>query len=266
MICKAMYACLDTKVGIEYFTQPNDEYSEHGKENGYQKLVNLLQQNPLTRVKFALKSILKKVHLFESLQVVRDVISRHLVTVTKVENDEENKIDLLNDQKLLKNCLTEAWSAYTWDAQNYSQPKRFLPISTKFENVVDSNASKAASNSTIRYFRTHGLLESLLVIISNSSSIFVSEEVFDVCLLMLEALCRTANGLEYMSENVDVTNVIVRSLLQASVRAEEAEIGDEELETTGAGPIEDCIDIVEDTRMHKLGTEIAYKVLSNAMH
>lgn len=270
MICKAIYACLDTKTGIEYFTEStlcDDELTtedvKRAPSNGYQKLIELLQENPLTRIKFALKSILKKVNLYESLQVIRDIVNRRLFADASADVSPDEAEMLAADQKLLKNCLNDIWAAYTWDAQSYSQPKRFLPISTKFEKVIDANATKGAVNSFFRYFGIHGLLESLLLLVSNNADPFVSEEVFDVTLLLLESFCRVGYGLEYLSERAEVTNVLAKCLLQASVadvqllhRGEDEEMGDPE-----SVQIDEVVgDIDEDTRMHRLGVELSYKV------
>lgn len=268
MICKAIYTCLDTRTGINYFTDPvemADVKPFVTEENGYQKLIKLLQQNPLTRIKFALKSIFKKVNLYESLQVIRDTANRRLVSFDIKSEELLSEVDIAADQQLLKNCLTEVWRAFTWNAQSYSQPKRFLPISTKFEKVKDANATKCAANSFLRYFRIHSLLESLLLLISTNNSSLVNEEIFDVTLLVLESLCRTGNGLEYLSANAEVTNVLVKCLLQAQQviqkRTQDDDVNaEDELNIEPSNVDAVPVDIDEDTRMYQLGMEIAYKV------
>lgn len=264
MICRAIYACLDTRTGIEFFTRtittdaipklPSSEF------NGYQKVIKLIQANPLTRLKFALRSILKKVHLYESLQVIGDVLKRQFNS-SEVKLEQFDESDVASDEKLLQNCLKEVWSAFTWDAQSYAQPKRFLPISMKFEKVVDANASKMAANSFIRYFRTNGLLESLLVIVSHSTThSIVSDDVFDLVLLLLESLCRNEFGLSYLCEKCDVTNVLIKCLIQATNDSN----GDDGEVTENDGIVnatmDDTPDGDDDSRRYQLGIEIAYKV------
>lgn len=269
MVCKAIYACLDTKTGIEYFTEStlgdtsHEEDVKRAPSNGYQKLIELLQENPLTRIKFALKSILKKVNLYESLQVIRDIVNRRLFADTSAEMSPDEVEAMAADQTLLKNCLNDVWAAYTWDAQNYSQPKRFLPVSTKFEKVIDANATKGAVNSFFRYFGIHGLLESLLLLVSNNAEPFVSEEVLDATLLLLESFCRMGCGLEYLSERAEVTNVLAKCLLQASIAESQQALHrgeDEEMDTETTQIDDVVVDIDEDTRMHRLGLELTYKV------
>lgn len=271
MLCRAIYACLDTKSGIGFFTRldENEEIKPCSAENGYQKLIKLLQENPLTRLKFALKSILKKVNLFESMQVIRDVLKRHFIsdnikTETPIDVD-----DQISNEKLLRNCLREVWSAFTWDAQSHSQPKRFLPISTKFEKVIDLNANKSVVNTFLRYFRINGLLESVLMIVANSNNTTViSEEVFDYTLLLLESLCRTEHGLNYLSEKAEVTNALIRALLQAPLESPTNQLDDVEMtenDSMVAAQLDDVAEIDDESRRYRLAIEIAYKVSNISM-
>lgn len=265
MICRAIFACLDTKTGVEFFTRLNsdDGTKPASFENGYQKLVALLQENPLTRLKYPLRSILKKVHLYESLQVIRDIVKRRFIgSEIKMEKLTSDN-DTVADDQLLRNCLKEVWSAFTWDAQSYSQPKRFLPISTKFDKVLDVNASKMATNSFIRYFRINSLVESLLMIVSQSANHdIISEDVFDLSLLLLESLCRTESGLNYLSEQSEVTNVLIKCLIQAPVeippQVDDADMTD--IDPLANTTMDATGDIDEDSRRYRLGMEIAYKV------
>lgn len=271
MICRAIFACLDTKTGIDFFTRldDNDGIKPVSAENGYQKLIKLLQENPLTRLKFPLKSILKKVNLYESLHVIRDIVNRRFVLNNDIKIEPGVSELAPNDEQLLSNCLREVWSAFTWDSQSYSQPKRFLPISTKFEKVRDVNANKMAANSFIRYFRINGLIESLLMIVSQSTNHdIVSEEVFDLTLLILESLCRTECGLNYLSEKSEVTNVLIKCLIQAPIENlnQSNQVDDVEMSNdieaganqTSLGDV--SADIDDDSRRYLLGIEIAYKV------
>lgn len=267
MICRAIFACLDTKTGIEFFTRLNyNDVKGSNAENDYQKLIKLLQENPLTRLKFPLKSILKKVNLYESLQAIRDIVNRRFVrNDIKMEIADNNSEIASCDQKILLDCLKEVWSAFTWDAQSYSQPKRFLPVSTKFEKVMDLNANKLAANSFIRYFRINGLIESLLMIIAQSANHdIISEDVFDTSLLLLESLCRSESGLNYLSGKSDVTNVLIKCLIQAPLEVsqpthpmEDVDMLEESMANT---TLDGAADIDEDSRRYQLGIEIAYKV------
>lgn len=264
MICKALYACLDSKVAIEYFTREVEYEDVKGEEeppqNGYRKLIKLIEENPLTRIKFALKSILKKLNLYESLQTIRDIVNRYFIADEKL-NVETVEEDLQANQQLLKNCLREVNAAFTWDSLSYSQPKRFLPVSTKFERAMDTNAAKACIHGFLQYYRIHSLLESLFVILSNIGSVqsrsLLSEDVFDKTLLLLEALCRTGPGLDFLSSNAEVTNAIAKCLLQSPPQLVRTDGAEEQGDLTADG-YSTMMD--DDSRMHQLGVEISYKV------
>lgn len=247
MICKAISACLDTKFGVEYFVTEND-CDKLSKTNGYNTLINLLQRNPLTRIKFALKSILKKINLYESLETIRNIVTQHFV-YDAVDNRLDDEADT---QFSLRKCLEETYSAYTWDEQSYSQPKRFLPVAAKFDNTTELTATKQTVNSFILYFRAHSLLESLLLIISNRNKPLINEDIFDASLNLVDALCCNNIGLEYLKSNIEATNVLAKCLLQVQQR----DVGDTD------EPMADnsANDFDEDSRMHHLGIEISYKV------
>lgn len=272
MICRAIYACLDTKSGIDFFTQSifENDIKPPINENGYQKLITLIQANPLTRIKFALKSILKKVNLYESMQAIRNIVSKKIQQNNdniKMEHSYDQN-DQMYNEKVLQNCLRDVLSAFTWDAQSYWQPKRFLPISTKFEKVSDSNASRLAAISVIRLFKMTGILESVLLIVSQApNNDLVSDEVFDLTLLLLESFCRCECGLNYLYEKIDVTNVLIKCLIQAPLDMMAQPLSMDDVEMTENDTMEPniilddaAIIIDEDSRRYQLGIEMAYKV------
>lgn len=245
MTCKAIYACLDTKFGVEFFIAENNYAAP--KSNGYHTLINALKRNPLTRIKFALKAILKKINLYESLESIRDIVTRHFVFDAHDDRDDSEDV-----QFSLRKCLEEVYNAYTWDSQSYSQPKRFLPVAAKFDNNTDTAASKQTANSFILYFRAHALLESLLLIVSNRNKPLINEDIFDATLNVIDAMCCSDAGLEYLKSNIEATNVLAKCLLQVQQR----DVLDTD-ETVDAGMPND---FDEDSRMHHLGIEISYKV------
>lgn len=249
VIFKAISACLDTKFGVEYFTSENSLVAT--RLNGYQLLINAVQCNPLTRIKFAIKSILKKINLYESLQSIRDIVTRNFVSETR-ENDSASYSD---NQFLLRKCLEEVYAAYTWDAQSYSQPKRFLPVAAKFDHSTDSAATKHTINSFISYFRAHAFLESILLIVSNRNKPIIGDEVFDITLNIIEALCGSDAGLEYLNANIETTNVLAKCLLQVQQRETV------ENDVASDGPSNEYENIPDDdSKMHNLGLELSYKV------
>lgn len=128
------------------------------------------------------------------------------------------------------------------------------------------NASKLASNSFVRHFRINGLIESLLMIISQSANPdLISEDVFDNALLLLESLCRTESGLNYLSEKSEVTNVLIKCMIQAPLEVPQQtqpldDIDMAEVDSMANVTLDGTAEIDEDSRRYQLGMEIAYKV------
>ncbi|KAL1380601.1 hypothetical protein pipiens_014065 [Culex pipiens pipiens] len=227
MIIRSICACLDTKRGLDYFLSP--EY------NGYQILLDLIQENPSTRISFALKSLLKKINLYENLDLVRSTVS----DVYATRNDPAFKPDPAQ-LSVLENCFAELTKAITWDAIAYSQPKRFLPVSSKFEIHKDIRSSVTANRSFVAFFNIHHLLETIIFLLElklPSSSLIGA--VYD----LLSALLKNHQKLDYLMENVDAVNVLLKILFQhcPSPAADE--------------------DFLHDlTRGQLLGLEMAYKL------
>lgn len=246
MLIKAIYSCLDSKVAIDHFLK---EISG-SQTTGYQQTLMALQFDPLTRVKFALKALLKKVTLYESLQLIRETVTNMYV------NDSYDAAEnLATDVQLLEISLKDVWTAYTIGANSYTQPKRFLPVSAKFELAKDVAALKSTECTFMAYFIETALVHSIFVLLAHDGQL--SESLVNVCYEMLSALVATASGLDLMMCNVDTMNMLVKCLLNSQISGD---AGDEEkVETTL--PADDELDIDGDEqRRIDLGMEIAYKV------
>lgn len=217
-LIKAIYSCLDSKVAMEYFLSS-------GSTPVYQQLVVALQSDPPTRAKFALRSLLKKVNLYESLQLLREICTKIFVSAN-FENQS-------TDQQLVTATLEEIHGAYTRDSISYTQPKRFLPVAAKFEIVPDKSAIRSAAFSFHTYFECHAFLETLLLLLANRGTL--PQNLLALSLDMLEALARTPAGLDYLYSRVETTQVLVKCLLD----------GQEE---------------EENKRITELGCEFAFKV------
>ncbi|XP_058444919.1 protein virilizer [Malaya genurostris] len=233
MIIRSIYACLDTMFGCDYFL--SDDY------NGYQILLHLIQENPSTRISFALKSLLKKINLYENLDLLRNSVS-DLYTARCDASYKPDPATLL----LLENCVGELTKALTWDAIAYSQPKRFLPVSAKFAIHKDISCSLTANRSLVTFFHIHRLIDTIIFLLEMkppSSSLVGS--VYD----LLAALLRKQQKLHYLMEQADRINVLLKILFQHCPPP--LLIGEE------AHP-EDVLH--ELTRGQMLGLEMAYKL------
>lgn len=93
----------------------------------------------------------------------------------------------------------------------------------------------------------------------------ISEDVFDISLLLLESLCRTESGLNYLSEKSEVTNVLIKCLIQAPLELPQQTQQLEDIDMAEIDPmanptLDGAAEIDEDSRRYQLGMEIAYKV------
>lgn len=233
MIIKAIYSCLDLKIGVAYFLTDWDA------ENGYQKLINAIQSNPLTRAKFALKAVLKKINLFESLDLLRNTIDR-------IFTANEHFLIVESDLSLLETILMDVLKSFTTESIHFSQPKRYLPVSATFEIVKDLASIRSTAATFQSYFDCHAFLECILLMISNQH--LLPSVILDLCLEMVKALANSNCGLDYLYNKTETTGVLVKCLIGS--------VGDENPEV-----MDDDVDAAKyDTLNSKLGIEIVYKV------
>ncbi|XP_001660468.2 protein virilizer [Aedes aegypti] len=229
MIIRSIYACLDTKRGLDYFLSP--------AYNGYQILLQLIQENPSTRISFALKALLKKINMYENLDLIRSTIS-DMYAIRSEPNFKPDPAMV----SILENCFAELSKALTWDAIAYSQPKRFLPVSAKFEIHKDIKSALAGNRSFVAYFNVHKLLETIILLLEMKlpfSSLIGA--VYD----LLSALLKNHQKLHYLADHIDSVNVLLKILFQHCPTPDESHP-------------EDLLH--ELTRGQLLGLEMSYKL------
>lgn len=237
MIIKAIYSCLDLKIGVSYFLTDWDA------ENGYQKLLKAIQANPLTRAKFALKAVLKKINLYESLELLRDTINR-------IFTSNGHLLIVESDLSLLEMLLSDVLKSFTTEAIHFSQPKRYLPVSATFEIVKDSASIRSTAATFQSYFGCHASLECILLMMSNQH--LLPTVIVDLCLEMVKTLANCNCGLDYLYNKTETTGVLVKCLIGSI--ADESPDG-----------MEEDIDVAKyETISNKLGIEIVYKVTARS--
>ncbi|XP_065370485.1 protein virilizer [Calliphora vicina] len=197
MLLKTIYSLLDCKPALQHFLSP--------VINGYQLILDLLQSSKLTRTKYFLQSIVKKLHLNESLSTLRETCTQ-LFVITNYEAQS------LEPYQMLEACLQQLLDALQENCLSYQQPKRFLPVSKKFEISVDAAAQKTCANTFRSYFVQHALAESLLLIISNASA--VPSSLVVTSLDVLRSLLQCSVGIDYLTDDCfEVTQMLVAMLL-----------------------------------------------------
>ncbi|KAI8128820.1 Protein virilizer [Lucilia cuprina] len=219
MLLKTIYSLLDCKPALQHFLSPTI--------NGYQLILDLLQNSKLTRTKYFLQSIIKKLHLNESLATMRETCTQ-LFVITNYEATS------LEPYQTLEACLQQLLDALQENCLSYQQPKRFLPVSKKFEISIDAAAQKTCANAFRSYFIQHSLAESLLLIVSNAGQL--PSSLLVTCLDVLRSLLQCSVGIDYLTDDCfEVTQMLVAILLgidEVPASVEEEEIVEEQTPKT----------------------------------
>uniref|UniRef100_A0A182RM39 Virilizer N-terminal domain-containing protein n=1 Tax=Anopheles funestus TaxID=62324 RepID=A0A182RM39_ANOFN len=250
MIIRTIYACLDTRNAIHYFLSPS--------YNGYQILLDLLQENPSTRISFALKSLLRKISLYENLELIHGTIEQLYVRAGEADRKERQTTErhTSTDQELLellRSALTELTSAISLHEVSLAQPKRFLPVSAKFEIHKDIASSLNVSRTVVQFFKIHRLVESMVLLLDlHVTPPALCELIYNLLACMLKSIPK----LRYLVDCLPYTNLLLRWLFQrlpASVHPA-CEEGPAQL------LVPDDMPIAELSRPQLLGVELVYKV------
>lgn len=231
MIVCALDVYLQNKSTIEKFLLFNQEdvKKENGfldvipisEHNGYKILIEYVRKNPSVRLKFALISLLKKLNLYEVLYKLQ-------AKIIKIKNKEFKVTDIDFFVKSFEHILHMMQNG----TFAISQPKRFLPVAAQFE--ISRSDIK---NVSVEYYKMHGLLQCISILLTHPCTMnktTIKAPSFDI----LEELTRSTEGLQYLADNMDTVNLLLKCFLQ-----HEDEFG---------VPIE--------IKSHYLGLNIAYKL------
>lgn len=210
MILRSLDASLHYKSAVESFLKSE-------KWNGYQKLLEMLQSKQLARVSFALTSVLQKISYYELLDNLNRTVTK-LVEEKKVnEATEETDLDI----ESISNSLEEIICVFNDASKLISQPKRFLPVSAQFE-IGPSLSSPDPYPALFTYFRTHKLLETLLILLTHPGTSSYSPVVIPIYEI-LTSFQQSQDGLRFLLAEPKTINSIVRVLLGGSPVGEEPE-------------------------------------------
>ncbi|EDW85854.1 uncharacterized protein Dwil_GK23286 [Drosophila willistoni] len=199
-LLKAVYSMLDTRLGIRHFLD--------SKTSGYQLIVESIKTAKLTRTKYALQAIIKKLHLYEALETVHDGC-RQLFVEGEREDDMKTRAEI---SKKIEYAFEMVMDALTASQLSFLQPRRFLPVSKKFEVITDPAAQRSFGNALQSFFIQHSLAESLLLMLSSSKDL--PPTTFLCTLDMMHTLLKSHVGIDYFVDNAfEVTQLIVSILL-----------------------------------------------------
>ncbi|XP_041764402.1 protein virilizer [Anopheles merus] len=251
MIIRTIYACLDTRTAVHYFLSPS--------YNGYQILLDLLQENPSTRISFALKSLLRKISLYENLELIHATVEQLYVRAVEEGGEPAGPQQggaKRTDQELmelLRSSLTELTSAISLHEVSLAQPKRFLPVSAKFEIHKDIASSLNVSRTVVQFFKIHRLVESLVLLLDLPGT---PPALCELIYNLLACLLKSVPKLRYLVDSLPHTNLLLRWLFQRLP----ASAGGEAAPGGRSAPTGDEVQVSELSRPQLLGVELVYKV------
>ena len=153
------------------------------ENNLYRLMLTMLEEAKLARLKYALSSMLRKVHAYELIEETRD-------------------LDKLNEL-----TITELTHSYVCAPTLMAQPKRRLPVSTPIE--FDREHSRNPRKHLISYFNAHGLARRLLLVLSSPNS---DRELIIAARRFISRLADTGEGLLYLLREPEVTKALLRAL------------------------------------------------------
>lgn len=144
----------------------------------YKLTLEMLDTAKLARLKYALSSLLRKVHVYELLA---------------------------ETSELIESAISELTNMYMYAPTLMSQPKRQLPASAR----IEFEREPGTRNHFIAYFRHHKLAHKiLLALVSPQSSVGLVKAVRHFLLCLAE----TTEGLLYLLEAPEITKMILKAL------------------------------------------------------
>ncbi|XP_046397163.1 protein virilizer homolog isoform X2 [Ischnura elegans] len=227
MILRAIDATFLSPLAVEKFLGRGGEGEK--EETCYQILLNLIQTNRLARLKFALSSLLRKLHLYETLlqlsQSVQNLVSGTNMQLVNGSLRDEQFLDkeewsALGEEEVATACLEEVQRVFTHAKYLISQPKRFLPLRAQFE-VRDDCTLEELYKPLYAYFRKHRLAEACLVIVSRFACSKVqgssaSNSAPAAIIRLLSEMLESWHGMQYLCSRTETTNALLRVLMQTT--------------------------------------------------
>ena len=202
LILKALDMSLNTLDGIQQFSH----------QNLYSKLLEVSSSGQSSRTQFSLSSILTKLHLSQQLEHFSCVMTQEL-SVTEVH--------------LLADFLLNLRDLYCDVTLRMSHPARFLPSKLHFD--LSEKEFGCPKSSYFSLLSAYGLLD-LLTCVLTSPATSEQEELMVSLQELLNVWMKDEEGLLFLVNNPQHTNVIVRTLIGYKQTEEEKKDSNEDQE------------------------------------
>ncbi|XP_070506167.1 protein virilizer isoform X2 [Chironomus tepperi] len=227
LVARVVHKLIDTSDGINEFIE----------FDGYKNIVTMLSSIIDIRLLYTLKQILKKMHVYETLQSIKNLSIEIFRKCKRTEQccDYEQIIELEN---LFAALIVS-------HKQDILQTRKFVPIASQFEIP-----SKVKSPDFVSFYKIHSFMETLVLLLNVKN--FISSKltflVFNYVRLMLD----NTKEFNYLSDNIDMSNDLVKMLLEST--------NNETSNDTTPGTTTNSSDETLKNLNIDIGLEIAYKM------
>lgn len=222
LVARVVYKLIGTYDGIQQFLE----------FDGYKNIINMLSSVIDIRLLYTLKQILRKMHVYETLQTVKNLT---IEIYRKCKNNpEECDFEQITE---LENLFSSLILSHK---QDILQTRKFVPIASQFEIH-----SKIKSPEFVSYYKIHNFME-MLVLLLNVKNLISSKlllQIYNYIKLMIN----NTKEFSYLSDDIQLLNDLVRIMLEPQMTEQQLET-QTTLDTTHVKNLN--IDI---------GLEIAYK-------
>jgi len=171
------------------------EFRPDASSNGVAFIIKQWQDTKVTRVKFALNNLIRKVNIYETLCFINR-------TYSESELSEENK-------SRLGFALRNICDIYSNVTQKLGQFKRFLPVATHFSFPTTTHNSHTAVYS---FMKSSKMLECFFLFLSKFS---VEDSINSEVVAMLKKLVASDHGIRFLASQPAQTQAIIKVLVEA---------------------------------------------------
>lgn len=190
LIARVIYKLIDSSVGFEQLIL----------FGGYKEIISMLSSIIDIRLLYTLKSIMKKLHVYETLKNIK---STSIELYRRSKNGETSDCKQIIELENLFESLIESHN------KDILQSRKFVPIASQFEIV-----SKITAPDFVSYYKIHNFTEMLILLLSVKHVISpkLILFMFDYVKLMLV----NRKEFNYLTCDIVMLNDLVRILLEKS--------------------------------------------------
>lgn len=224
LIARVVYKLLDTKMGVERFI----------RFDGYNKIVNMLSSINDIRLLYTLKTTLKKIHIYESLERIQVLSSE----IYKKQDSSDANFEQFNEMEILFASLIQSHK------KDVLQTRKFVPITSQFEVL-----SKVKSPAFVSFYKIHNFIESIILLLNAKPCI--SPKLLLNVLNYLQLMMSNGKEFAYLTSDMEMLNELVKLLLDTpdgdpTVQSDNVDVGLEIAYKTSAKFILDSITQLSD--------------------